>query len=119
MAVASRPLTFTGIIVAAGGVPASPGDPVPDNCHTILVYNPDSTTDAFVAIGAPGGAALTGTSAKRILPRSEVAFALGPITQRGIMDQSRIAGSGLIGDTLVVAGVILEVTYVNTVGVVG
>jgi hypothetical protein len=27
---------------------------IPDNCHTIIIYNPDGTNDVYVAIGATG-----------------------------------------------------------------
>lgn len=36
---------------ASGSLPT---DNIPDNCHTIIIYNPDGTNTLYVAIGAAG-----------------------------------------------------------------
>ena len=45
------------VTVSAGNVNAtipSINDRIPDNCHTVIIYNPDATNDVYVAIGANG-----------------------------------------------------------------
>jgi hypothetical protein len=40
---------------------------LPDNCHTVIIYNPDSTNDLYVAIGT-GGEVLDPTGAGGKIP---------------------------------------------------
>lgn len=113
MALAFAPMTHTTITVAVPGVSVGPATAVPDNCHTILITNPDLVNAAFVTVGTPGGA-LTAATAKRIPAGLELSLPLGDRYLRGIMDQGTVAGSGLIGDAA--AAMVLEVTYLNYIG---
>ena len=40
--------------VLATTTSAVPNFLMPDNCHTVIIYNPDSTNDVYVAIGQAG-----------------------------------------------------------------
>lgn len=58
---------------------ALPTDKIPDNCHTIIIYNPDTTNDLYVAIGSAGDV-LDPTGAGDIIPtviKAGASFSLG------------------------------------------
>lgn len=41
--------------VSAGNASGTrPARLIPDNCHTIIIYNPDATNDVYVGVGATG-----------------------------------------------------------------
>lgn len=46
---------------------ARPSDLIPANCHTVVIYNPDSTNDVYVAI-ADAGDVLDPTGGGDVIP---------------------------------------------------
>lgn len=121
MASTPVPMTFAQGIVLASGTSVGPtgtggaAAPVPDNCHTVMVTNPDTTgaLTGLVGIGTAGGALTAGTTAQRIPSGTTRVLELGPVGNRAIMDQAQVAGSGLIFDSIGGA-LTLEITYLNT-----
>lgn len=74
--------------VAAGNVTAnSPATAIPDNCHTIIVYNPDTTNQVYVAIGQTGDTLDPTGAAGTIIPiivaaNSAVTLGMGTYSNR-------------------------------------
>lgn len=121
MAIATVPITFARGIVAVAGTSVQPvaadgatPAPVPDNCYSILITNPSTTVVGLVGIGAPPTSLTAGVNAQRVPPSSTVTLGVGTRFRRGIIDQTQVAGSGLIFDAS--AALTLEVTYLNLMG---
>lgn len=120
MALALAPLTFARAVVAAPGtsvIARGAGDvaaPVPDNCHTVLVTNTSTLSDAYVGTGVAGAALTAGIGAALIPAGATLTLGIGPRAVRGSMDQAEQAGSGLIFDGA--AALTLVVTYLNQLG---
>lgn len=120
MALTTSPMTFAQGIVAVSGTSVGPVNgvnpaPVPDNCHTIIVTNPDTTgaLTGLVGLGTPGGALTAGINAQQVFPGTSIALEMGPKGNRAVMDQAQVAASGLIFDA-VGGALTLEITYLNT-----
>lgn len=111
MANASSPITWATATVVAAGTSVSPSAPVPDNCFLVRVRNPSNAQTLLVGIGAPPGALTAGVNATAVPPNSIMDFPIGPLTRRGIVDQTQVAGSGLRFDAT--GAVVGEVTYFN------
>ena len=61
----------------------APTDEIPTNCHTILIYNPDTTNDVYTAEGvADPASALSLASSCVIPPNSSVRFGIGTLGAR-------------------------------------
>lgn len=112
MAYAKRPLTFAQAVVAVAGTAVAPSAPIPDNCVAVTILN-IGANPALIGLAAPGAGALTeGTNATRILAGGAFTLPLGALGERGIMDQTQLAGSGIVYDG--VGGVTtLDITYQN------
>jgi hypothetical protein len=42
-------------LASAGNASAvAPTDPIPDNCHTVIIFNPDAANTLYVAVGDAG-----------------------------------------------------------------
>lgn len=122
MALSSVPLAFArGIVLASGtsvvavnGTPAA--FPVPDNCTTILVTNPNAAAIVGLVGIATAPAALTaGVNAQRIPPGTTLTLSIGTIANRGSMDPAAVTGGGLVYDSIGGA-VTLEITYICQIG---
>jgi ABC-type Fe3+-hydroxamate transport system substrate-binding protein len=51
---------------------------VPDNCHTVVITNPDATNTVYFAEGvADAGSALSATSSSQILPTKSFNLTIG------------------------------------------
>lgn len=119
MALSNVPLAFArGIIggagvsvvaVNSGGVVAFP---VPDNCHTILVTNPDVAKVGLVGVATAPAALTAGINAQRVPPGTTLTLSVGPIQIRGPLNEAALAGSGLVYDFIGAGGLTLEITYV-------
>lgn len=114
MAVARAPLTYASASVAVPGTTVGPTAPVPDNCTGIGIQNTGSNP-GWVAIGTPGGAALGLGSATYVAAGAAVTLPVGTTANRGIMDQSQLAGSGLVFDATGGATA-FAITYINALG---
>ena len=87
---------------------------MPDNCHTILVTNPSAAVVGLVGRGTAPVPLVAGVNAQRVPPGSTVTLSMGPIRDRGPIDEAQAAGSGIIFDAT--AALTLEVTFVNLIG---
>lgn len=92
-----------------------PSNPQPDNCHTVILYNA-SATAALFGIGSPGAVLAAGVSATTLPAGASITLALGALTTRGIMDHTRVAGSGLVYASTIAAPVTIEITYLSAFG---
>lgn len=118
MATASAPLTFALATCAVVGTAVTPSSPIPDNCFAIVILNTGANAVLY-GIAAPGAAALTeGTNAARINAGASLTIPIGSLSQRGIMDEVQLTGSGLVYSALVGA-TSLDITYQNALGSVG
>lgn len=100
-------------VVAVGADGATPA-PVPDNCHTILVTNGDTSKIGYIGTGTPGGALTPGINAQRVPPGVTVPLPLGTAALRGFLDSASLAASSPIYDAS--AALTLEITYLNQLG---
>ncbi len=100
MSTSASPTVFTQAVVSVVGTAVAPTTAIPDNCHTIIIYN-RGDDDGLVGRAAPGAAALTeGTNATRIPAGASLTFAVGTAVVRGLMNQGAVAGSGLVYDAV-------------------
>ena len=114
MALSATPLAFALGTVAVPGTSVAPTLAVPENCHTILVTNPDAAAIGLVGIGTAPVALVAGVNAQRIPPGTTLTLGLGTLSMRGFMNAATLVGSGLVFDADVAVG--LEVTYLCTLG---
>lgn len=52
--IASDKFLLSTTILASNASGSRPSQLIPDNCHTVIIYNPSSTNSLYVAIGANG-----------------------------------------------------------------
>jgi hypothetical protein len=114
MALSTRPFTYARAAVGVPGTAVSPNNPVPENCHTIIVLN-TSAVDALYSQSAPGGPLTEGIDAARIPAGSSLTLDIGEVVMRGVIDEGTLAGSGLIFDGIGGA-VVLNLTYLCNTG---
>ena len=55
----------------------SPATTIPSNCHTILVFNPDTTNSVLLAEGTASGVALPVSTSMLVPPNSSVTLGIG------------------------------------------
>ena len=53
---------------------------LPDNCHSIVIYNPDGTNDVYVAIEAAGAGALPVASSTIIPAGASLTLGIGVLS---------------------------------------
>ena len=114
MALSAFPVVFANAS-AANTTAVAPTVPVPDNCHTVVVYNP-TATDAFVGRAAVGAALVEGTNATRLPSKSSITLAVGTLSQRGPMDEAVLVGSGLVYSSSIVGATAVDITYLCALG---
>jgi 16S rRNA U1498 N3-methylase RsmE len=77
MAVSLKPAQGVVVVVAAAGTPVAPATLVPDNCHTLIVYN--TAAAAVVLVGwAPTSGTFVAADAVRVPAGAAVTLAIGP-----------------------------------------
>ena len=59
---------------------------VPDNCHTVIVYNPSTTTAGLIGQVIAGTLLVAGQNAVTIPAGASLTLAIGTIAQRGVLD---------------------------------
>lgn len=110
MAISLKPAQGTLATVAVAGTPVNPSVAVPDNCHTVILYNTSLAATAYAAWVPNAGSFLIGSSV-RIPPSASITLAIGPLSQRPV------TGAGANYDQLfidaTVNGTVVNVTYVN------
>lgn len=56
---------------------------LPDNAHTVLIYNPDASNDVYVSEGVASGSPIAVAVALIVPPKSSVTLGIGTQTMRG------------------------------------
>lgn len=114
---ASKVYTFSRAVVVAPGTSVAPADPVPANCTAVTLYN-SGTAAALVGIETPGTALTAGVNAA-IIPANggTITLPIGPISERGDMDNATNPGKGFVYDSAGVGGLTVYIIYKNLPGV--
>jgi hypothetical protein len=114
MAISLKPAQGVSVTVATAGTAVAPSVALPDNCHTLIVYNTSAAATAYLQFVPTAGAFAT-ASAVVIPPQASITLALGTLSQRPG------SGAGGIPDSLFfdasVNATVVRVTYVNGVSV--
>jgi len=97
----------TVAVVASSGTSVEPVLEIPDNCHTVVILNPDTTNTVLVQLGTAGGA-IPAANAAVIPPSATLSLVVGTLSQRAS------SGANLIFDTNAGA-VTAQLIYVNGV----
>lgn len=105
MAISRNMFDATVAVVAASGTSVVPALEIPDNCHTVIILNPDATNTVLVGLGVAGGALPLASSAP-VPTQSSLSLVVGALNQRAS------SGTDLIFDTTAGA-VTVNVIYVN------
>jgi hypothetical protein len=100
----------------ASNVGVVPSASVPDNCHTVIVYNPSGATPGLVGRNASGTPLVAGVNAVSIPAGASLTLALGTIAQRGTMDPAVFGGSGLVYGTTGAVALPLQIAYLCSFG---
>jgi len=106
MAVATKPFLGTIATVVAAGTPVQPPTACPENCHTLIVYNPNAAATLLVAFATNAGA-FVAANAARVPAGTSMTLAIGSVSQR-----PALAGDLLFVDATV-NGSTANITYVN------
>jgi len=114
MALSAFPVVFANA-AAATTTAVAPTVVIPDNCHTVVLYNP-TATDAFVGRAAVGAVLAEGTNATRLPSKSSLTLAIGTLAQRGVMDEVLLSGSGLVYSSSIVGATSVDITYLCSLG---
>ena len=56
MTISTNMFDATVAVVAVAGTSVVPTLEIPDNCHTVVILNPDATNTVLVGLAAAGGA---------------------------------------------------------------
>jgi len=82
-----------------------PTDALPDNCHTVIIYNPDTTNEVYVAeTPANGASAIPVASATRIKPQTYFTMTIGSKT-------ARVNNSTVFGYSTSAGSINVNITY--------
>lgn len=110
MAISLKPALGVVVTVAVAGTPVAPVPNVPDNCHTLLLYNTHAVNTALVQF-VPVAGSFVVALAVRIPPASALTLAIGSLSVRPV------AGAGVTLDQLFLDATgnntVVNVTYVN------
>lgn len=104
------PFSGKTVGIPNGATSTALGDPG-DNCHTIIVYNPDAAEIIYLGWGYPGGNIAVGggamTVAARIPPQTSMTIPIGRLSNR--LDPG---GSELVGQHGKGSGIDIYITYI-------
>jgi hypothetical protein len=110
MAFSLKPFQGTVVTVAAAGTAVQPTLLLPDNCHTVLIHNPNAAATIYVGF-APTSGTFAVADAVPVPAGLSVSLALGPLSTRPA------GGAGGVADKLffdaTVTGSLANVSYVN------
>jgi hypothetical protein len=95
----------TTATVAAAGTSVAPLIAIPDNCHTLIIYNSDSTNTIYAAVDTAGGALNADTSIN-VPPNSSLTLSMG-------VQSERVGSYDLVYDASGGTNVKARITYVN------
>ncbi len=106
MSVSFKPAAGT-LASVIPGTPVQATDPLPDNCHTLIVFNTSSTDVALVG-WAQDALSFDPTRAVRIAPGASLTLAISALSGRASIEAD-VPFYDLTGG----AAADLEITYVN------
>lgn len=91
-----RPMIGTSAGPITPGTAIAPTIALPDNCHTVIVYNADTTNNIYVGFIDSGATAIPIGEAVFVPPESSVTLVLGPRSSRPSLngDRFRFDASG-------------------------
>jgi len=70
----------------SAGTSVNPSNAIPDNCHTVIIYNEDTTNTILINTGTAGGALAKATSSN-VPPQGTLTLAIGVRSERvGLFD---------------------------------
>lgn len=101
----SATILGTTATVAAAGTSVDPLVAIPDNCHTVIIYNEDGTNTIYIGTGT-AGSALTGNASVHVPPSSSITLSIG-------VKSERVGAYDFIYDASAGTNVIARITYVN------
>lgn len=110
MAFSLKPFQGTVVTVVAAGTAVQPTVLLPDNCHTILVHNPNAAATVYAGFFPTSGTFVV-ADAVPIPAGLSVTLALGPLSTRPAGGAAGVADKLFFDAT--VNGSIANVTYVN------
>lgn len=110
MALSTKPFQGIVVTVVTAGTAVAPNPALPDNCHTIIVLNPNAAATVYVAM-VVNAAAFSVATAVAIPAGASISLGVGSATRRPV------GGTGAGADVLFcdasVNGSLVNVTYVN------
>lgn len=112
MAVSLKPAQGVVVVVAVAGTPVAPATLVPDNCHTLIVYNTAAAATVLVGWAANAGA-FVAADAVRVPAGASATLAIGVKSARPAGGTGGVADQLFIDAT--VNGTTANLTYVNGV----
>ena len=110
MAFSTKPFQGTVVTVAAAGTAVQPTTLLPDNCHTLLIHNPNAAATVFVGF-FPSSAAFVVADAVPVPAGLSVTLAIGPQSARPAGGTAGVAD--LLFFDATVNGSLAQVSYVN------
>jgi len=108
MPISTKPAVGTTATVAVAGTAVQPSTPLPDNTHTVIVYNPNAAAVLYIGWAANAGAFNIAT-AVQIPASASITLAVGVRSQRPA------ASTDLLFVNALVPGATANITYVNGV----
>ena len=77
----TSPIQGTVATVGAVGTSVAPPQAVPDNCHTMIIYNDNASNSLIINTGSAGGALSQATSVT-VPPQGSLTLAIGVLSKR-------------------------------------
>ena len=108
MPISTKPAVGTTATVAVAGTAVQPSTPLPDNTHTVIVYNPHAAAVLYIGWAANAGAFNLAT-AVQIPASASITLAVGARSVRPA------ASTDLLFINALVVGATANITYVNGV----
>lgn len=108
MALAFTATSYSTAAVATPATSVAVATQPPDNCHTIIAFNPDPVNSALIGQATAPAALTGGVNATTIPPRGYATLGIGPLSERGPI-------TNLVCDAIGGA-ITVQVTYLNQFG---
>ena len=78
---------------------------IPDNCHTIIIYNPDGANEVFIDESVASGSPLTSATSTRLKAGAYLSLSIGTKT-------SRLSTSTTFAYTTSAGAIVVNISYV-------
>lgn len=108
MPISTKPAVGTTATVAVAGTAVQPTTPLPDNTHTLIVYNPNMAAVIYVG-WAPNAGAFNVATAVQVPASASITLAVGARSVRPA------SSTDLLFINALVPGATANITYVNGV----